>query len=133
MERTSALVTYLKIKSAYNSKNGDLLHNISSYLPKGRKTYFIFYIVIIGQQNLKYLHMLFFHKFTGLLSESSVSKSDPKELELNQRKIRHGFCWEHGQLQKLISFFAHLSPYRICRRGFKPMFLVVRIFIFCLM
>ena len=68
-----------------------------------------------------------FHKFTGLLSESSVSKSDLEELELNQRKRRYGFCWEHGQLQKNISFFSQLSPFGICRRGFKPVFLVVHI------
>ena len=56
------------------------------------KTSFIFYTGIASWENLKYLHKVFFQKFIGLLSESSVLKLDPEELELNQRKIRHGFC-----------------------------------------
>ena len=96
------------------------------------KTSFKFYTGITGWENLKYIHRVFFQKFTSLLSESLVSKSDPQELELNQRKRRHGFCWEHGLLQKNLSFFAQLSPSRICRRGFKPIFLVVRILFFVL-
>ena len=98
------------------------LHHMPIY-----KKSFRFYRGITGWENLKYLHRVFFHKFTGLLSESSVSKSDPEELEMNPRKIRHGFCWEHGQIQKPLSVFAHISPYGICRSGFKPIFLVVRI------
>ena len=96
------------------------------------KTSFIFYTSITGWENLKYLHRVCFQKFTVLLSKSSVSKLDLDEMEFNKRKIIHEFWWEHGQLQKPLSFCAPLSPSRIRRRGFKPIFLVVRIFIFVL-
>ena len=68
------------------------------------KTTFIFYIGITGWENLKYLHRVFFQKFRSLLSESSISKSYPEELELDKRKLRHGFCWENVQLQKPLLF-----------------------------
>ena len=96
------------------------------------KNSFIFYTRIIGWENLKYLHRVFFQKFTSLLSKSSVSKSNPEELELNQRKILHGFCWEHGQLQKNISCFSQVSPYEICGRGFYTCFSSSPHFIFVL-
>ena len=80
------------------------------------KISFIFYTSITSWENLKYLYKVFFQKFIGLLSQSSISKSDIEALELNQRKIRHGFWQEMVQLQKHISFFAQLSPARICRR-----------------
>ena len=47
------------------------------------KTSFKFYTGITGWENLKDIHRVFFHKFIGLLSESSISKSDPEELEMN--------------------------------------------------
>ena len=101
------------------------LREVSFITCQSTKTSFIFYTSITGWENLKYIHRVFFQKFTVLLSESSVSKSNPEELELNQRKIRHGFCWEHVRVQKTLSFFSQLSPSGICRRGFKPIFLVV--------
>ena len=58
----------------------------------------MFYTVIIGWENLKDLHKLFFQKSTILLSESSVSKEDFEELEMSLEKIIHGFCQEHGKL-----------------------------------
>ena len=86
------------------------------------KKSFIFYIGITGWENLKYHHRVFFEKFIGLLSESSVSKSDPEELEMNKREIRHGFGWEYDQLQKPLLVFAQLSPAGICQRDCLSLF-----------
>ena len=51
---------------------------------------FKFYTSITGLENLKYLHRVFFQNFTSLLSESSVSKEDSEEMEVNKRKRKHG-------------------------------------------
>ena len=91
------------------------------------KTSFIFYTGIIGWDNLKYIYRVFFQKFTCLLSESSVSKSYPKEWELNQRKQINGFCWEHGQLQNLFQFLHNCHHLGYAGGSFKPIFLVVHI------
>ena len=96
------------------------------------KKSFSFYTSITGWENLKYLYRVCFQKFRGLLCKSSVSKSNTKEWELNQRKIRHGLCWKHGQLQKPLSFFINLSPSGICRRGFLAYFFSSPHFIFVL-
>ena len=33
-------------------------------------------------------------------------------------KRGHGFCLEHGQLQKPLPYFTDISPLDICRRNF---------------
>ena len=91
------------------------------------KNAFIFNTGITGWDNLKYLHRVFFQKFTSLLSESLVSKEVSEELEVNKRKRRHEFCRAHGQIQKPISYFTHMSPLEIYRRDFETYCLAVRI------
>ena len=54
--------------------------------------------------NRRDLQREFFHKF-AILSESSSSKEYFEELEGNTEKLIHGFCQEHDQLQKPLSYF----------------------------
>ena len=50
------------------------------------KTSFIFYTVITGWENLKYLYRSFFQKYTILLCESSTSKEYFEEIEIIMEK-----------------------------------------------
>ena len=86
------------------------------------KTSFQFYTGITGWENLKYIHSIFFHKFTGLRSKSSISNSDPRGMKLNHMKRRHGLFQEDFQLQKPFLVFTQLSPAKICRRGCLSLF-----------
>ena len=56
----------------------------------------MFYTVITGWDNLKYLHKSFFQKST--IFESSASKEYFEEIEMILQKLRHYFCWAHVQL-----------------------------------
>ena len=75
----------------------------------------------------KRFSQVIFQKFTSLLSESSVSEEDSKELEVNLEKRRHGFCRANGKLQKPLPYVTQISPLEIYRRNFETYCSVVRI------
>ena len=53
----------------------------------------------------------------SLISELSVSKANFEGLEVNKRKMRHGFSQKDGKLKKKIPDFTQLSPLEICKRN----------------
>ena len=73
-----------------NSKNcfGQMEFNLTKmrevFIPNSPiiKNSFIFYTVITGWENLKYLHRSLFQKYTILLYESSASKEYFEEIEM---------------------------------------------------
>ena len=102
-------------KWSWISRNGERFFFIKGLYSKMS---FFFYTGIIFWENVKDLHGVLFHKFTSLLSKSSVSEEDSKDMEVNLEKRRHGFWQEHVQLEKNLLDFTQLSPLEICRRDF---------------
>ena len=62
-----------------------------------------------------------------ILYESSNSKAYSKELGGNMDKWIHGFCQEHGQLQKNISYITQISPFEVFMRSSESYFSTIRL------